>query len=134
MKKLLLIVLGTFILAGFSLEAAADSFINSFWRDQYEALTGGVCEKLNQESLNCTLCHVSDTDDTLNPYGADIQFTKNDQGILWPAAIVAVEGNDSDDDGLTNIEEIDGCAHPGDPDDFTPVEGYTWNSVKSLFE
>jgi hypothetical protein len=135
MRKLVMVALATLLLTGYCNEAMATGSIRDLWRDMYNAGTGGVCEKLSQASLDCTLCHTSGgSSSDLNPYAADVQFIKADQGlILWSAAFEAAEPEDSDGDGLTNIEEINGCALPGDPDDSTPGDETTWGEIKALY-
>jgi hypothetical protein len=61
---------------------------------------------------SCSTCHVAGegpSKETLNPYGTDLQKNAFDFG--------AIEGLDSDGDGVTNIDEINGGSFPGDPAD-----------------
>ena len=60
---------------------------------------------------SCLTCHQSQaaSKDNLNPYGTDFAGANRDFG--------AIEGKDSDGDGLTNIDEIKKGTFPGNPDD-----------------
>jgi hypothetical protein len=63
----------------------------------------------------CLVCHAEMKDlKKLNPYGADLkkQLEKT-QDIT--AALKAIEGLDSDKDGVKNIDEIKAGTLPGDP-------------------
>ena len=53
---------------------------------------------------SCMTCHQSQaaSKDNLNPYGTDFG---------------AIEGNDSDGDGVTNLDEINKGTFPGNPSD-----------------
>jgi hypothetical protein len=68
---------------------------------------------------SCQWCHYSygydgsgNLGDTMNPYGLD--YFANGRSA---AAIVAIESEDSDDDGYTNIAEITADRFPGDAND-----------------
>ena len=62
---------------------------------------------------SCSLCHSSG--DNRNPYGSDFgSFGHNFQSI---------ENEDSDDDGFSNITEIDALTFPGNPNSFPIVMG-----------
>jgi hypothetical protein len=63
----------------------------------------------------CLICHVEMKDlKKLNPYGADLkkQLEKTKDST---AALKAIEGLDSDKDGVKNIDEIKAGTLPGDP-------------------
>jgi hypothetical protein len=119
------------VLVGFCHEAGAYGSIGNAWRDTYDA----SCQDLKNATgvVDCRLCHAVDSD-ALNPYGADLQFIKNDQGLItWSAVFSASEGEDSDGDSVINIDEINLCTFPGDETDFVPNAGYSWGAVKALF-
>jgi len=59
----------------------------------------------------CSICHTSSIPG-LNPYGA--AYRSNGRST---AALTAIEGQDSDRDGFTNIQEINALKFPGDPND-----------------
>jgi len=58
---------------------------------------------------SCSTCHASSSPakDNLNPYGTDFGGAGHDFG--------AIEGKDSDGDGVSNIDEINKRTFPGDP-------------------
>lgn len=61
---------------------------------------------------SCTTCHRAGegpSAETLNPYGTDFGAADHD--------FAAIEPKDSDGDGVTNIDEINGGSFPGDPAD-----------------
>lgn len=63
----------------------------------------------------CDTCHIpgqSASAATLNSYGKDLQNNSEN--------FAAIESNDSDKDGFTNIEEIDNLTFPGNSNDFPP--------------
>ena len=60
---------------------------------------------------SCMTCHTTQAGgkENLNPYGTDLGAVKGD--------FAAIEGKDSDGDGVTNIDEIKAESFPGDPND-----------------
>ena len=60
---------------------------------------------------SCMTCHNSaaPSKEALNPYGTDFGASNHD--------FAAIEGKDSDGDGVTNLEEIKAETFPGDPND-----------------
>jgi hypothetical protein len=60
---------------------------------------------------SCLTCHQSQSadKDNLNPYGTDLAKANHDFG--------AIEGNDSDGDGVSNLDEIKKGTFPGNPSD-----------------
>jgi hypothetical protein len=60
---------------------------------------------------SCLTCHQSQaaSKDNLNPYGTDYGRSEHNFG--------AIEGKDSDGDGVTNIDEINKRTFPGNPAD-----------------
>jgi uncharacterized membrane protein len=65
----------------------------------------------------CAICHVSDSDFGLNPYGRDLKKAEADAGKsqVDVAILESVEALDSDGDGTSNGEEIRAQTLPGDP-------------------
>lgn len=68
----------------------------------------------------CSQCHTSAPD--LNAYGGDVAGALFEGDLVYEddlgEALVAVEGNDSDGDGLSNLEEILLGTRPGDANSF----------------
>lgn len=70
---------------------------------------------------NCSFCHVgpdpavNQADMPRNPYG--LAFQNNGENV---AALTAIELLDSDNDGFTNIAEINALTFPGNSNDFLP--------------
>ena len=60
---------------------------------------------------SCLTCHQSQaaSKDNLNPYGTDFAGANHD--------FAAIEGKDSDGDGVTNLDEIKKETFPGNPSD-----------------
>jgi hypothetical protein len=60
---------------------------------------------------SCMTCHTTQAGgkENLNPYGTDLSAAGGD--------FAAIEGKDSDGDGITNIDEIKKETFPGDPND-----------------
>ncbi len=60
---------------------------------------------------SCLTCHQSQAaaKENLNPYGTDFAGANHD--------FAAIEGKDSDGDGVTNVDEIKKGTFPGDPGD-----------------
>ncbi|WP_340820175.1 PGF-CTERM sorting domain-containing protein [Methanolobus sp. WCC4] len=56
---------------------------------------------------SCGICH---GEAALTPYGMDALASGLD--------LASIEDDDSDEDGFTNIEEINALTSPGDPDDY----------------
>ena len=67
--------------------------------------------------VSCAQCHTAPPD--LNAYGIDVAtaLTGPYEDVL-PEALAAVEGNDADGDGLSNLEEIILGTRPGDATSF----------------
>lgn len=66
--------------------------------------------------VSCAQCHTSPPE--LNGYGGDVSAALEASDLVYEddlgAALLAVEGNDSDGDGLSNLEEIVLGTRPGD--------------------
>ena len=80
----------------------------------------------------CGTCHLPAIPQ-LNSYGIDMK-TKYDQLSDWTMAMQAIEPDDSDQDGASNIVEILNRTFPGDASDTTPVRGATWGAIKAIYE
>ena len=84
--------------------------------------TGGEYEKKPGKFVavgSCQWCHMTygydgsgDIEETLNPFGKDYLNAGRSAGSFG-----SLEGNDSDGDGHTNIQEINGLSYPGDAGD-----------------
>jgi hypothetical protein len=59
---------------------------------------------------HCSLCHVSDSNFHLDPYGRAFNVARRD--------FAAIESADSDGDGFTNLAEITARTFPGKADSF----------------
>lgn len=104
--------------------------------------SGGQYEKKPGKWVSlgsCQWCHYSykydasgNILDTLNTYGKE--YHDNGRNA---AAISAIETSDSDEDGYTNIQEINANTYPGNPDDdpskiTAPYRIYTKAQLKAL--
>ena len=66
----------------------------------------GEYPSLRETKLDsCTTCHMPVVKDFLNQYGLDLKQSKIN--------FKAIEGKDSDGDGTTNIQELNGSGFPG---------------------
>ena len=81
------------------------------WRDVNLALA--AYPHLEGDILRCELCHVTYGLRPLNPYGLAYQANGRDS-----TALTAIEGLDSDGDGVLNIREIEALTSPGDAGDY----------------
>lgn len=73
---------------------------------QFNAKYGTAGTKLD----NCSTCHTGTPNAAnINPYAADFAGNNHD--------FAAIEGLDSDGDGVMNIDEINARTFPGDPND-----------------
>lgn len=79
------------------------------WNTDFTALYG-------TPPAGCSTCH--DGIPALNPYGDDAD---NASGANRTAKLQAIEGDDSDGDGVSNIDEINAETNPGDPGDAPAV-------------
>lgn len=97
------------------------SWASGDWRDAWLANYPDPCADLITAAQSCVLCHSSVP--SLNSYGAD----------MGSMDFTAIEGLDSDGDGVTNGQEINvDCTLPGDPSS-VPVTVDTWGDIKALF-
>lgn len=109
------------VFASFVVVLAKNSYMSTF-----NTLYGTSDKTLD----DCSTCHVNGFD--LNSYGDDF-LTEYDKGNGTTAALQAIEGDDSDGDGDTNIAEINAGTFPGNPSSTLPVEGATWGKIKALY-
>ena len=116
-------------LAGLCSAAVATEIVAEAWRAQYLS----ACSELQLAADDCTLCHPGGDTGQLNPYSGDIQTAR--QGTAtWSLAIIQIDGDDSDGDGVENGVEIDtDCTFPGDPDS-VPTKEKTWGQIKELYD
>jgi len=88
-------------LIGATMAAARPAYFSSF-RQNYD-ITG---TKLD----SCNACHTSGGGSPRNPYGMAYSESGKD--------FASIGNLDSDNDGFTNLEEINGLTFPGDPNDY----------------
>lgn len=75
----------------------------------------------------CTLCHISTSPTTWNDYGNDLRAANLD--------FASIENNDSDGDGVSNIDEINALTFPGNAPDSVPgAEGEVAQKVPGCGE
>ena len=92
-----------FILFAWQAPAQAFSSILNGFNAEY----GTANTRLDQ----CIACHTSNSSvGSLNPYGSDLANANRN--------FTAIEGDDSDGDGFTNLTEIIARTFPGNPNDF----------------
>lgn len=97
----------------------AFSSIATNWKNTYP----DACTTLTAAANDCTLCHTGGFG--FNSYGSDL----NSAGSNF----ASIEGDDSDGDGRTNLQEITlDCTLPGDASS-VPAEPDTWAAVKALY-
>jgi hypothetical protein len=72
---------------------------------------------------NCQLCHVSTWPASWNSYGAKLvgALQGGDFEADLADAMLALDAEDSDEDGITNIDELDLGTNPGDAEDVWPM-------------
>ncbi len=105
-----------------SLALAVTAYGTSSIRNSWLAAYPDACAELTAAAQSCALCH-EPTDP--NPYAQDYWNNGRD----W----AAIEGLDSDGDGVPNGKEIQDCTLPGDASSLTPTDAATWGSIKSLY-
>lgn len=65
---------------------------------------------------SCALCHVSDEDFAMNPYGKDLVAKLGESGgEVTDAVLASIDSLDSDGDGTPNGKEFAAGTFPGDP-------------------
>jgi len=107
MKKTTLSVLALLAALGVATSLLATMDIQKAFKEKYP----------DAKTLNtkCSTCHTmslpkKDGDHANNAYGADLKATKKDGKYDF----AAIEGKDSDGDGVKNIDEIKKGTNPGD--------------------
>lgn len=103
-----------------TLLAVRDAGANSARRSEWLADYPDACQTLKNAVSSCILCHSGVP--SLNPYGQ-----------AYNGSWIAIESLDSDNDGVTNGQEILDCTLPGDPNSVTPTEPGSWSLIKSLY-
>lgn len=107
LKLSAVLMLSLMLVFAFSgLAAARSSYLTDF---------NNLYSTANTKLNSCDTCHVPGGK-TRNPYGADMDVQLL-AGKSSPDSLVAIEPLDSDNDGYTNITEINALTFPGDPND-----------------
>jgi hypothetical protein len=107
-KLTLALFLAVIVLIGVPMVAARPTYFAAF-KEKYN--TGGT--KLD----SCNTCHTSGGGSPRNPYG--IAYSENGKDFT------SIENLDSDNDGFTNIEEINAQTFPGGPNDYPQTTNAT---------
>jgi len=65
----------------------------------------------------CSICHVSEEDFGYNPFGKALQGKMQEAGksSIDAELLAMLESEDSDGDGIANVDELKGDSFPGDP-------------------
>jgi hypothetical protein len=112
-RKRLPFVISTTLGAVLSATAPTGFAVDQYLVD-FNALYGTAGTVLD----DCTVCHVSPTGGNRNDYG-NAFAAANTAGVQ--AALVAIEPDDSDGDGIINFDEINALTFPGDCTDPDPA-------------
>ncbi|MDO9171251.1 MAG: hypothetical protein Q7W29_05395 [bacterium] len=108
-----------------TLLAATDAGATSGRKNAWLNANPTACTTLRSAASACTLCHTDGSNpdiDNLNGYGAD--YTTN-----W----VNYGAMDSDNDTVSNAQEILDCTDPSDPASLVPNETGSWGAIKTLY-
>jgi uncharacterized membrane protein len=94
----------------------ASAFSESEFLDLF-AKKYSIADNSQLAEKSCGICHVSDEDFSMNPYGREIKKDMAAVGAktLTEAILAKVEPLDSDGDGVPNLDEIRANTFPGDP-------------------
>lgn len=94
-----------------ALSSAQPSFLATFLKFYKPAPSSDIVK------AGCRLCHGAHIPEDKNPYGRSLMrlINKTDERVLTEDILIAVEKEDSDGDGYTNIEEIVSGTLPGGP-------------------
>ena len=123
MARIIKFVLAAVLLAlvAYPLGAQANSTYRNAWKAAYPT----ACATLLSAVSSCDLCHAASGVPDLNPYGSAL--------VGHSANITSTNNLDSDGDGRTNIQEINDCTLPGDPNSVLATESTTWGQIKALY-
>lgn len=108
-----------------TLLAVSDAGATSGRKNAWLAAYPDACATLRSAASDCTLCHLagsSPDNDNLNGYGSD--YTTN-----W----TNYDAMDSDNDTVSNAQEILDCTDPSDPESLVPNAVDSWGAVKTLY-
>ena len=117
------------ILIGLTVLAVAAAFISPAWAtmDNLKAFKQVYPPKAGQAAPGCKVCHQSliGKKGDLNAYGLALQKSKAsaDAKKITAADLKAIEKEDSDKDGVSNLDEINAGTSPGDPTSIPPTAG-----------
>jgi len=87
--------------------------------------TYGIAKDSTIDKAHCGLCHVATTKGgALNPFGSDVAkiLKDNQTHKLTKELLAKIEALDSDQDGVSNINEIKADTLPGDPNSTPPLK------------
>lgn len=106
MKRLLTMT----ALTGLAAMAMALITYEKAFYDHYKIAKGSAVEK-----MKCMPCHQKATGGKLNSYGEELQAAMKAAGSkkVTPAILTAVDGKDSDKDGMANGAEVKAGRNPG---------------------
>ncbi|WP_321417547.1 hypothetical protein [uncultured Methanomethylovorans sp.] len=99
-KVTMVLFLALVVLIGAPMVSAKSSYLSSF--DQHYNTSGTRLD-------TCNTCHTSSGGGSLNPYGSAFSGSGHN--------FASIEVLDSDNDGFTNVEEINARTFPGNPSD-----------------
>jgi len=87
--------------------------LSSFNRTFNETYKVGASSKLGKAA--CMVCHTGARGGALNAYGSDVKGAMKKGGVhkVTTDVLKAVEGMDSDKDGMSNVDEIKKDRNPG---------------------
>jgi hypothetical protein len=124
MKRLLLVLALVAFLAG-------TAWSKSPYLSAFNSRYGTARTKLD----DCATCHDTSNMPNRNVYGRAFGRARSANGSNSDAGLQAIEPDDTDGDGATNILEITALTWPGDPGDVPslPVQGETWTHIKALY-
>ena len=98
--------LGGLLSALFPPVASAKPPIRRAFFDTYPSAVGTQLDQLPSNSKHCGVCHFDfNGGGPRNPYGFSIETGRNN-GLTSEQAILAVENNDADGDGFSNLDEV----------------------------
>jgi hypothetical protein len=101
-------ILSTGLILGFAVAALALGSFTKVAQETYKFPTGSAAA-----SAKCSLCHTSKMGGKLNSYGADLKASLKGVKTLTPAALHAIDGLDSNKDGVKNGDALKTGKLPG---------------------